>query len=46
MSAVRKVLTVVAMGALLSLGLGGTSYATNQCEWWFEGAPAFYCQQF
>lgn len=45
MSVVRRALTVVALGAVLSLGLGGTSHASDQCEWWFDGAPAFYCQQ-
>ncbi|MFJ5936614.1 hypothetical protein AB9128_03465 [Streptomyces cinereoruber] len=44
MSALRKSLAVLALGALFSLGLGGTSHATNQCEWWFDGAPVFYCQ--
>ncbi|MFF5501560.1 hypothetical protein [Streptomyces roseolus] len=44
MSTVRKTLTVLALTALATLGLAGTSHA-NTCEWWFDGAGVFYCQQ-
>ncbi|MCT4357732.1 hypothetical protein M5362_32010 [Streptomyces sp. Je 1-79] len=45
MSAVRKTLTVLAMTTLITLGFAGTSHADISCEWVWDGAGAFYCQQ-
>ncbi|MFD3943101.1 hypothetical protein [Streptomyces sp. NPDC058579] len=45
MTAFRKSLAVLAMTAVISLGFAGTSHADISCDWVWDGAGAWYCQQ-